>query len=240
MWLEQDGLANPNRGLSHFPYKFWSSYEYLIRYEHEDPRAHEMGWLLSLVIFSAHSPISFNITCLLLVSILEGPHLTTHLYHSKIGVRLRWVIELGTSSLRYVCTSRCLLNIVGRMYDGTAHSKVWGSLHAHNHDACTRGSGGEGPGQQLDTKCQDGVQPLRDTKVWAAEIRGEPGRCVHCRGDSEATSARAGVGPFGHHSGRCVHQSRTTSRWRSEAFLNDTIIRAHCMVLNVPITIDLR
>lgn len=191
-----------------------------------------MGWLLSLewLSYFQHIVQSLSISCVFFsIHSWRATPNHTPLYHSKFGVRLRWVIELGTSSLVYVCTSGCLLNIVGRMYHGTAHSKVWGSLHAHNHNACERGSGGEGPGQQLDTKCQDGVQPLRDTKVWAAEIRGEPGRCVYCCGDSEATSARAGVGPFGHHSGRCVHQSRTTSRWRSEAFLNDTIIRAHCV-----------
>ena len=33
-------LANPKRGPSHFPYNFWSSYEYLIHYQSEDLHAH--------------------------------------------------------------------------------------------------------------------------------------------------------------------------------------------------------
>ena len=35
-------LANPNRDRSHFPYNFWRSSEYLIRYQSEDTLAHKM------------------------------------------------------------------------------------------------------------------------------------------------------------------------------------------------------
>ena len=33
-------LANPNKGRSHFPHNFQSSYEYLICYQREDSYAH--------------------------------------------------------------------------------------------------------------------------------------------------------------------------------------------------------
>ena len=41
-------LVHSNRGRSHFPYDFWSSYEYPIHYQSEDSCAHQSVVMLTI------------------------------------------------------------------------------------------------------------------------------------------------------------------------------------------------
>ena len=43
MWSAQDGQHILTRRNAHYPHNFWSSYEYLIHYQSENPRAHKLA-----------------------------------------------------------------------------------------------------------------------------------------------------------------------------------------------------